>query len=74
MTLQAFDWIAKHAAAQPEAPAMCDLRSGRRYSYAQMHERLDRCAQFLHERCGVGQGDRVALLMPVATAQLTALN
>lgn len=63
MTLQAFDWIAKHAAAQPEAPAMCDLRSGRRYSYAQMHERLDRCAQFLHERCGVGQGDRVALLM-----------
>lgn len=63
MTLKAFDWIAKHATAQPEAPALNDLLSGRRYTYAQLDDRLDRCALFLHERCGVGPGDRVALLM-----------
>jgi len=59
----AFDWIAKHAQAQPGAPALNDLLSGRRYTYAEMNERLDRCALFLHERCGVNPGDRVAVLM-----------
>ncbi len=59
----AFDWIAKHATAQPEAPAIHDQLSGRSFTYAQLHDRVERCALFLHERCGVGRGDRVALLM-----------
>ena len=63
MSIPAYDWIAKHAAAQPDAPAIHDLLSGRKYSYAEFHDRVDRCALFLHERCGVGEGDRVALLM-----------
>jgi fatty-acyl-CoA synthase len=61
--MQAFDWIAKHALGRPDALAVRDLLSGRRYSYAELHERVERCALFLHERCGIARGDRVALLM-----------
>lgn len=63
MSIQAFDWIAKHAAAQPDAPAIHDLLSGRRYTYAAMNDRVDRAALFLYERCGVSKGDRILLLM-----------
>jgi fatty-acyl-CoA synthase len=59
----AFDWIAKHAESQPDAPAIHDLVSDRRYTYAELHDRVDRAALFLHERCGVSKGDRIALLM-----------
>ncbi len=59
----AFDWIAKHAEAQPDAPAIHDLLSDRRYTYAELNDRVDRAALFLYERCGVSQGDRIALLM-----------
>ncbi len=61
--MRAFDWIAKHAVAQPDAPAITDLLSKRSYTYAELHDRIERCALFLHERCGVGRGDRIALLM-----------
>ena len=63
MSLRAFDWIAKHAEARPRSPAVHDLLSNREYTYADMHDRVERCALFLHERCGVGKGDRIALLM-----------
>lgn len=63
MSIQAFDWIAKHAAANPDAPAMHDLLSDRRYTYAEMNDRIDRAGLFLYERCGVSKGDRIALLM-----------
>ena len=41
MSIQAFDWIAKHAVAQPDAPAMHDLLSDRRYTYGEMNDRID---------------------------------
>jgi fatty-acyl-CoA synthase len=63
VTLMAFDWIAKHAAAQPDAPAIHDLLSDRHYTYAQLNDRVDRAGLFLDERCGVSKGDRIALLM-----------
>ena len=63
MSIQAFDWIAKHAVAQPDAPAMHDLLSDRRYTYGEMNDRIDRAGLFLYERCGVSKGDRIALMM-----------
>lgn len=62
MTVPAYDWIAHHAGYQPDARAIIDLHSSRRFSYRQMNERVDRCALFLAEGCGVGRGDRVAML------------
>jgi fatty-acyl-CoA synthase len=59
----AFDWIAKHAETRPDSPAVHDLLSDREYTYAELHDRVDRAALFLHERCGVAKGDRIALLM-----------
>lgn len=62
MSVPAYDWIAHHAGYQPDALAIIDLHSMRRYSYAQMNARVDRCALFLSAGCGVGRGDRVAML------------
>ncbi len=37
---------------------------GRRVSYAELRDAVDRFANALHERWGVGKGDRVAILLP----------
>ncbi len=63
MSIMAFYWIAKHAATRPDSPAVHDLLSDREYTYAELHDRVDRAALFLYERCGVSKGDRIALLM-----------
>lgn len=62
MMLRVVDWISYHANHTPEKFAAVDLFSGRRFSYAQMHERVGRFAGFLREALGVQRGDRVALL------------
>ena len=61
MALPAYDWVEFHAATNPNKRAMYDLASGRDYSYAQMHERVAKCAGMLREK-GVKPGDRVAFL------------
>lgn len=55
------DSIAHHASCSPEKLAMVELPSGRRYSYAQMHERTGRIAGHL-KALGLGPGDRVGFL------------
>ncbi len=62
MTIPHHDWIAHHAAYAPESLAQVDLHSGRRFTYRQMHERVQRLASFLRNQCGVRKGDRVATL------------
>jgi fatty-acyl-CoA synthase len=59
--LSVFDWIAEHARRFPEKIATIDLHSGRRHSYAEMHERVARIAGHLRT-IGIENGDRVALL------------
>jgi fatty-acyl-CoA synthase len=61
MTDIVIDWVAHHARTTPRKTATIDLASGRRHSYAQMHERVARVAGFLRA-AGIGQGDRVGLV------------
>ena len=61
MTDVVVDWIAHHAKTTPRKTATIDLASGRRQSYANMHDRVGRIATFLRE-AGVGKGDRVGLI------------
>ena len=59
--LSVFDWIAEHARRFPDQLATIDRHSGRRHSYAQMHERVARIAGHL-QAIGIEKGERVALL------------
>ena len=61
MAIYVQDWVKHHAETTPERIAMIDLASGRRYDYAQMHERTARVAGFL-KQMGIKTGDRVAFL------------
>lgn len=55
------DFIALHARLRPGRTAACDLASGRRWTYAELHEDTARLAAALDAR-GVGPGERVAVL------------
>jgi len=61
MTLAA-DWIAFHADRTPDKLAMVDQMTGRRFTYAEMHERIGRLAAYMRDEWGVQRGDRVAIL------------
>ena len=62
-----YDWIANHALRRPESLAAIDLGSGRRFTYAQFHERIGRLASVLCDKYGVKRGDRVAVFAPNTT-------
>ena len=55
------DWIGHNAANLPAKTATIEIPSGRRHSYAEMHDRVGRIAAWL-ESMGAGRGDRVAVL------------
>ena len=57
-----FDWIARHAERTPGKLAMVDAHTGRQFTYAQLDERANRLASFLHDRLGIRKGDRVSIL------------
>ena len=59
-----YDWPAHHAWMSPERTALIDLYSGRRWSYERVNERVGRLAGYFLAGCGVGRGDRVAILAP----------
>lgn len=56
--VQARDWIQHFALTTPNKLALVDLGSQRRYTYAQMNERVGRLAAHLRS-IGVSKGDRV---------------
>jgi fatty-acyl-CoA synthase len=62
MDVQHYDWIAHHASYAPDSPAQHDLYSGRSFTYAQMHRRVDALAGFLQREAGLLPGDRIATL------------
>ena len=55
------DWIAYHAKSRPDALAMVDLGTRRRFTYRNVHTRADELARVLHHHYGIGPGDRVAI-------------
>jgi len=55
------DWIAHNAANLPAKTAVIELPSGRRRSYAAMHDRVGRIASWLTD-LGVERGDRMGVL------------
>jgi fatty-acyl-CoA synthase len=62
-----FDWLAKRAELSPDKTALVDMATGRRFTYAQFHERASRLAELLQAEWGIGPGDRVAILAPNST-------
>ena len=57
-----FDWIARHAERAPGKLAMVDAHTGRQFTYAQLNERANRFASFLHDTLDIRKGDRVSIL------------
>ncbi len=62
MPFETQDWVAYHASVKANHPAMIDLHSNRRFTYADMHERVGKVAAMLKSH-GIKRGDRVAFLM-----------
>jgi fatty-acyl-CoA synthase len=60
--MNAADLLTKRAKLTPDREALYDLASGVRYTYAQLHERANQAANFLHQIYGVQKGDRVSIL------------
>jgi fatty-acyl-CoA synthase len=58
----ASDWIAFHADRTPDKLASIDQRSGRRFTYGEMNERVGRLAAYLRREWGAKPGDRLAIL------------
>ena len=58
---QVIDWVEYHQFTKPDAPALIDLEGGRRFSYAELHQRAGRVAGMLEAR-DIGPGDVVAFL------------
>jgi fatty-acyl-CoA synthase len=67
MGLKAYDWVAHHAMRTPHKIAQIDLHTGRRFTYAEMNERVGRLAHHLAAELGILRGDRVAILAPNST-------
>ena len=60
--MHAADLLSRRADLTPAREALLDTGNGRRYTYAELNERANRAANFLHDRLGVQKGDRVSLL------------
>ncbi len=59
--MHAADLLSKRAELTPDREALCELPSGRRFTFAELNARANRTANWLQDY-GVGRGDRVALL------------
>jgi fatty-acyl-CoA synthase len=62
LSVRHYDWIAHFGRRTPDKPAVIDLASGRRLSYAQFDARISRLATHLRDRLEIARGDRVAVL------------
>jgi fatty-acyl-CoA synthase len=55
------DWLAYHARSQPNALAIVDVGTSRRFTYTQLNDRAERLAAVLSLHYGIEAGDRVAI-------------
>lgn len=58
------DWIAVHAHRTPDATAQIDHATGRRFTYREMDNRVDRLGSYLRHKLGLTQGAVVGVLSP----------
>src|SRR5918997_1090729 len=66
------DWMRRRAVLTPEKAAVVDAGGGARLSYKELDERATRLANYLRGACGVGEGERVAVLSLNRTEVLEA--
>ena len=59
--MHAADLLSSRARLTPEREALLELETNRRYTYAELNARANRCAHWL-QSFGVGYGDRVSIL------------
>ncbi|MEJ2750931.1 MAG: AMP-binding protein [Anaerolineae bacterium] len=59
--MHAADLLSSRARLTPDREALLELDTGTRYTYAELNERANRCANWL-QSYGVGYGDRVSIL------------
>ena len=57
-----FDSVLSFARSQPEALALADLESGRRWTYTELDRAADNVAAWLVARLGPASGERVAVI------------
>ncbi len=62
MPVRHYDWIAHFARRTPDKPAVIDLASERRLTYAQFDARISHLAAHLRDRLKIARGDRTAVL------------
>ncbi len=67
------DWTSYWAQRSPEAVALDEPVTKRRWTYRDLDRRANRLAHALAARCGVGRGDRVAVLAHNRGEQFEAL-
>ena len=60
--MHAADLMSKRADLTPNRVALVELETGRRFTYAELNARANRLANFMQEKLGVGNGDRVSIL------------
>lgn len=58
----ASDLLPKRALISPHCEALYEVASGRRFTYAQLNDRVNQAAHYLRSTCGVKKGDRVSIL------------
>ena len=56
------DWFERWALYAPDAPAITDEESGRRFTYARSATVINRLARVLRDEYGVREGERIAVL------------
>jgi fatty-acyl-CoA synthase len=56
------DWVAYHAARQPDMPAITSVERGTTLSWGDLEDRVARLACLLRETCKLQSGDRVGLI------------
>ncbi len=71
--MHAGDLLTHRARMTPDAEALLELHTGRRYGYRELNERACGAANFLRERIGIRAGDRVAVLAHNGVACLDLL-
>jgi len=56
------DWIGRWGRSFPQAEALVDVSTNRRYTYGELRDDVHRMANFLRADLQIGKGDRVAVL------------
>ena len=57
-----FDYLSKRNVYSPEAEALVDIETGKRYTYGEFNKRANKVANFLQQKVGFEKGDRLCIL------------